>query len=1439
MTADELAKALAQQQAAGKVSILAAVEAADGGTKPWFADLLLGSLMLSGGDLVVAADTAPGQSGERVTLGGSAALLNMEDVPVALTFTVPPTGRIELEIGIVPATWRMAQSFPALVGDPIDGLTLTDVLLLFSTRDGQPISWKAPDGTDPQLTTQQGLNLVSAIDVAATFGALTGFLDHTGSAVFSGSIVPPLPTPPQGLPYPGLDLSGTIGTSPPQIPHFPLGLPRIALRTPLNWGDPGTPFPIAQVSLTLDVAGVPLEFWGMRILGTGSVLLHAETAPGKIISPAAIVESLLAGTAYDHLIPDELSSVFSAAGLKSAAVLLDLESAKVSAVSVDIAVEDVALGPITLQEIVGRFLVDDPGGPTSQSLAAIRAQFSFLPTVFTGAFFAEAYRTGDTTGFSGGYQGEVTLGALLAAASDNAIVAPAALAQISFNDFGASFVKGGGASWDWTLYGTLNLLHQVVVAGVVISAELQAIVTSTGGAKAYLLGGGLEIGGEIFSAQIEFGATEKRLIANWTNVGTPLGLNEIAAFFGWDMPALPEGLDLGLQQASLFYDFTTDELAVSAVSANYGTLVFASIAPSAGGTERLHVVALEPGWNPGLSDLPLIGPQLPTTNAPGIANVQILAASAAVDADMPTIAALFAAVEAQPPVPQKLASGVTIAAMLQGVGGDSRSLVLPLSGPSSSGDGVTTSDASAPSFPSGGPAPSSATPPPAPAYGGATTWFSVDKTIGPATLRRVGIQYQDQKLGVLLDASATFGSLTLGLDGLGLVSPLKSFSPLPTLSGLEVAFSTGPVDVAGGLLRLADGSFAGDLTVKIEPYLISAIGAFGEVDGQKAFFVFANVEGEFGGPPAFFITGFLAGLGHNYALTIPSADQVHNFPFLAGMDDPGIVGGKNAGPLDVLQALATPPSGAPWITRTAGAKWIAAGVDFRSFELIYGRAMVAVVEGRDFEIALLGLAHMSLPKGAGSDAYAYVELQLDAALKPADGTFSVIASLTPNSYLLTHDCHLTGGFAFCLWFGDNTHSGDFVVTAGGYHPAFTVPTWYPQVDRVGFNWAVGSDVTVKGGAYFALTPTAAMAGGSLEVLFQSGDLKAWFTAYADLMIRWKPFYFTADIGVSIGASYRLNLAFTSVTLSVELGATLALHGPPTGGVVHVHWTVISFSVSFGADPPPAAALILAWPEFQALLPQKAATASAPTPSPTEIHVARGLVRNDSRVGWIVRADEVILVTSCKIPSTELHAGSAKLTPPTGAATTLNIRPMQLADVASAHKVSLTLADGDQTIDLDLAVWRGEPITATLPSALWGEPLAVDGAGAVVDPPVTADLIANLQTGIRLTAPAATEGAAVGPFDVASVLDPLGGGYLPLDVPHQGDPTARPTPNPQSIGLIRQTLANAASATARQALLATLDPASQPPTCAPLNRLAAAADRLFAEPPMCSGSTGHA
>jgi hypothetical protein len=431
---------------------------------------------------------------------------------------------------------------------------------------------------------------------------------------------------------------------------------------------------------------------------------------------------------------------------------------------------------------------------------------------------------------------------------------------------------------------------------------------------------------------------------------------------------------------------------------------------------------------------------------------------------------------------------------------------------------------------------------------------------------------------------------------------------------------------------------------------------------------------------------------------------------------------------------------------------------------------------------------------------------------------------------------VTGGFAFYVWFGSNPHAGDFVLTVGGYHPAFAPPAWYPVPARVGFNWNVGSSVAIKGDAYFALTPSAVMAGGNLEALFHHGSLRAWFIAYADFLIQWKPFHFEGHIGISIGVSVRVDLLFTTVTLQFELGASLDLWGPPTGGVVHVHLYVVSFSVAFGSSRAGAAPPMLDWPGFASLLPQQTGEgahreAARAGPLVLTARVNRGLTREDNAGAWYVRADELMVTVSSAVPATAITfdtgtparaAGAAAVTPPS----TIDIRPMGLSKVTSSLHV--TLVNQTERIAVDLTAWTQLTETSNVPEALWGAPVPKGST-----PQARARTIPNLPTGVRLIAPPASAGQTPGAMDLSSLIDPLGGGYDPLTPVTQTDPIPAPVADDGDIvATIMRTLASADAQAAQQGLVAALTAVgAAPPTSALLTRLAERAGEAYAQPPL--------
>jgi hypothetical protein len=706
---------------------------------------------------------------------------------------------------------------------------------------------------------------------------------------------------------------------------------------------------------------------------------------------------------------------------------------------------------------------------------------------------------------------------------------------------------------------------------------------------------------------------------------------------------------------------------------------------------------------------------------------------------------------------------------------------------------------------------SGATPPPGPP----TAWLKPQRSFGPVTVERVGASYAEGHLWLLLDGGVASGGLSLGLEGLGVGFPLSAdgpWTPKMKLRGIGVGYSAPPLELAGALLfvepkKPVEFEVAGLLAAGGGEFTLSAAGAYAETEDGVGMFVLGALDGELGGPPPVFVTGIAGGFGYQSTVRLPRQDEVGSFPLVTALADPTAFAAKD--PVAYLAELVEAEK--PWVSWEHGSLWLAAGLQFTSFDLVSTTAVLIGELGKDLTIALLGTSTATFPRGAASaETYAKVALDLEAVLRPDDGSFEASALLAPGSFVIDPACALTGGFAFSIWFGHNPHAGDFVVTLGGYHPAFDPPAWYPQEPRLGFSWSVRDDLTISGSAYFALTPAAVMAGGALDVNYHSGDLKAWLRAYADALIWFKPFRFDLRIGISVGASYTLSVFGARTTLSAELGADLHLWGPPTAGHVEVHWWVISFGVSFGQGESEKREP-LAWTEFEELLP----------PPAEAIQVTPVAAITAPEVGpWIAAADGFSFRTTAAMPATELRAGSGgahdqKLDG------TVAIQPMQVEGVSAVHSVKMS-GGGEE---LTLADWQVEPVVQAVPKALWGT-----GEGGQLQGGEEQLVPAQL-LGYSLTAPPPTSGGGPGPVadPAALAADPLAAGVLPIA---PGDTAGGPAAVAEqgSVGTIASGIAGAQAA--REALLAGLAELGSPqlPDEKPQG-FAAAAGEVFSAPPL--------
>ena len=320
------------------------------------------------------------------------------------------------------------------------------------------------------------------------------------------------------------------------------------------------------------------------------------------------------------------------------------------------------------------------------------------------------------------------------------------------------------------------------------------------------------------------------------------------------------------------------------------------------------------------------------------------------------------------------------------------------------------------------------------------------------------------------------------------------------------------------------------------------------------------------------------------------------------------------------------------------------------------------------------------------------------------------------------DCHLVGGFALCYWFhgsayegklehtvyfGNLQKSGDWVFTIGGYHPAFQAPDHYPVVPRVGINWNLSDALTITGEAFFAITPKVAMGGGRLRAVFNSGPIYAHFEAWASFLMNFKPFFFVADIGVSVEVGFRIGSGPAAVDIHGEVDADVHLQGPKFGGYADVDFKIHKFKVYFGdqdgSSPP------LTWPEFLNVVQQQrtdaqhASTLSSSSSTLALIAIVDGSANDKDETSWRVRSGTFKFRVESKVPFTSFKYITVDTYTESISTGSFFARMMQRRDpLTSTLIVNITPKIIDTNDAAQDSPWQVTPIVRNLPMAIWGQ-----------------------------------------------------------------------------------------------------------------------------------------
>ncbi|WP_327116400.1 hypothetical protein OHB12_04485 [Nocardia sp. NBC_01730] len=656
---------------------------------------------------------------------------------------------------------------------------------------------------------------------------------------------------------------------------------------------------------------------------------------------------------------------------------------------------------------------------------------------------------------------------------------------------------------------------------------------------------------------------------------------------------------------------------------------------------------------------------------------------------------------------------------------------------------------------------------------------------GPVRVSKVAVGFVKGQIRVAFDAVMTVEPVQLALIGLGVaVTPRFEFTPL--LQGAGVSMDKPPVRLTGVLERRSDDRYAevinGLLTIETGFFALLAAGSYVRGhDGWTSMFLFGEIAGNpqvgLFGPPAFRVNAISLGFGINSTVRQPRIDEVSEFPLVQRLS-----GGTETTPEQVLERLA---GSGGWITPRKGQYWGAGGLEFSSFRFLDAKVLLLVEGGQDWKVMLLGRAVVDLPRSkAAKKPIARVAVDLAIAYRADENLFSMDVVVAPGSYVLDPDAQLTGGLSLYIWGKDRTAVGGgrgFVFTLGGYHRKFKKPSYYPVVPRVGWVWQLGP-IAIRGQVYAAVTDGAFMAGGALDARYDAHHgirVEAWFSAWLDVLVQWKPFYFDLSMGMSIGVAATVKVWFIRVRVSLSVGVDLELWGPPIGGRAKVKVWFISFTIGIGASRDGPAAI--GWDEFRVQLP-----------SPLSITPLHGIladaapaeiaVRNGNGEPTLVSSDGFTIATAAVIPATEITLNGKRFAG-TGEATA-NIRPMDKQGVRSVHKVSVWLGDvtepGTRSVfdpEDEENGWTVTVVEEDMPKSLWGDKLneptdVLDGDG----------LLTGSLAGLRFEVPPPTLGDTLGPVSsTAFIIEP----QQPALLPPRGAAPEGPVPvaDPRSIAAI--------------------------------------------------------
>ena len=427
------------------------------------------------------------------------------------------------------------------------------------------------------------------------------------------------------------------------------------------------------------------------------------------------------------------------------------------------------------------------------------------------------------------------------------------------------------------------------------------------------------------------------------------------------------------------------------------------------------------------------------------------------------------------------------------------------------------------------------------------------------------------RLGVDADlrTAVALSPLEVTLQGLGSTLPFvfgpDAVGPRPRGAGVAlprgvaIALHSGLVS-GGGDLAGGDGKYAGGFALTLPPMSVAAFGALDlpAPPGQPALSLVVVLGVRFPPPGVEIGFGFaVSGVGGVVGFNRRLDRDALTAAVLDGR------AGQLLFPADPAAALPTVAAALPAVFPAAPGRFVVGPM----LEVSWGGRLVHLVVAVVVELpaparfTVLGKLTVTVPDEAAP--LIFMQATVVAEIDTDTPSVMVVASLAGSNLV---GMPLTGDLFLLTRGGEDP---EFVISAGGFHPAFRAPAGVPALRRLGLRMRAAV-VELRCDVYLAVTSSSVQFGARVEVSAELADCGlSGFFAF-DALFVWDPFFrFSIDIAAGLTVE-----VFGETLLGISVDLTI--EGPsPWHLVGEGHFSTFLFDVPISIDetwggPPPAA-----------------------------------------------------------------------------------------------------------------------------------------------------------------------------------------------------------------------------------------------------------------------------